>query len=350
MPRFFTTAAFLSLSVLGWAEELGWVSVPFDLFEPAPRSLFSRLGNIVSVGSEGSQAVALTQNEEGKYFLVNFRAFEVLKTTALEPPGGANLVEPRLEAKRGDLALLRNGGDLCLFRDGKFVETIVFRRPPVGAELVDGAMVFFLNAPPFPGTGGEEPLVVLRELSNGQEDVLLRAPQRRAPADPASIYATVDGVATTSGELWTVGVYSGEVRRFNRAGKVVRRTQLPISQGQLTAGDQERMKAELQALVPADATQRPPAAVNLSTPTQRRVVQSLGLWGSRLVVVLKNTTPDGLIAVLPQEPEKPWFFRLPQPLRGADVAVTGEGLWFRTPLGLIRWAALEEFLARIEEQ
>lgn len=79
------------------------------------------------------------------------------------------------------------------------------------------------------------------------------------------------------------------------------------------------------------------------------MVQAIGLWGSRLVVVFKNTNPEGLVAVLQQEPKKAWFFRLPEGLRGTEVAVTAEGLWFKDPLGLIRWAALEEFLKGAEE-
>lgn len=343
MPRFFLAVAILSLAGPALAEEPNWLAIPSDLFEPAPRSMFSKLGTVISVLAEDSHAVALTQNEEGKFFLVSFRAHEVLNTTELETPPGGPLMQPRLEAKRGELALVRNGGDFSLFRGGKFIETIVFQRPPVGAELLDGAIAFFLNAPPVPNTEGEEPLVVLRELSTAEEEVWLRAPKRRVAADPASIYATVDGLAAASGELWVVGVYSGEVRRFNRAGKVLWSSQLAVSGRQLTEGEQERMQAELQKRVPTDATQKPPASLSVSVPAKPRVVQALGLWGSRLVVVLKNTRPEGLVAVLQQVPEKACFFRLPEGLRGSDVAVTAEGLWFRTPLGLIRWAALEEF-------
>jgi len=185
--------------------------------------------------------------------------------------------------------------------------------------------------------------VVVRSLDTGQEEVWWRSTPRKE-TDPYSLLQSVDGVATKDGGLWTVGVYDGKVRRFDRQGKVRWQGQLPLPEEKEDPEAVAQLKEELKAQALKDATRRPPSTVSVEV-ARPRVVKAVGLWRDSLVVVGKGAGA-GKVFVVRDNPPEMLSFQLPESLAPQPLAVTAEGLWFWEPLGLLPWSAVEEQLGK----
>jgi xanthine/CO dehydrogenase XdhC/CoxF family maturation factor len=240
-----------------------------------------------------------------------------------------------------DLALVSSFTDLYLYRQGKLLDKLSLAQPIEGAAFLPGALVLFHPGSWEKKDAGENPLVVVRSLETGHEEVWWRSTPRKE-TDPYSLLQSVDGVATKDGGLWTVGVYDGKVRRFDRQGKVRWQGQLPLPEEKEDPEAVAQLKEELKAQALKDATRRPPTSVEVELAPQERVA-AVGRWNDSLVVVAKGAAA-GKVFVVRDNPPEMLSFQLPESLATQSLAVTAEGLWFWEPLGLLPWSAVEEQL------
>jgi hypothetical protein len=329
-----------ALAGQGVAEE---VQVPLRSLEKPPKAFLSGLGQVFSAVADGPGVAFLTQDAQGRLSLVRAKGMQVLSRVSLEKPSEGDWDYPRLLAVAEDLALVDAFSAGVLFRNGKVVRSFPTQAPLVGAQIHGENLVLFSQPVPDPRTSEEEPLVMLQSLSGSEEEVWLRARPRKEQ-DPLSIYQAVDGVVTKDGGLWTVGVYDGEVRRFDRQGKVRWQGQLPLPEEKEDPEAVAQLKEELKAQALKDATRRPPTSVEVELAPQERVA-AVGRWNDSLGVVAKGAAA-GKVFVVRDNPPEMLSFQLPESLAPQPLAVTAEGLWFWEPLGLLPWSTVEEQLGK----
>lgn len=301
-------------------------------FVAAPKSLATLLSQAGFPCPWDEGAATLVRGEKG-FQLVHFSSTGVESLGSLQAPA-EGLEYANVWGACGTTVVVMSNLKTYLYEGTRLAKAEPWPFAIAGAAC-DGARVFlFPRLSPAPESPGKEAAVRVVDLATGKEEVWLASPAREKPDDPFPVYATVKGALTTSGKLWVVGLYTGEVRLFSPQGKLLWQGKLPPEAGPQKVGDEEQnlLRSQLEAEVTGDATKRRPQKVQVLVPTKEVTVSAVGSWGEALVVLTENTTPRQVLVVSP-DGQSTRRFSLPSRFSQSRAAVTAEGIWFQDPPG-----------------
>lgn len=317
------------------------LAVPDGQFVAAPKSLAVVLSQAGFLCPWEGDVATLLRGEKGVQ-LLRFSSKGAESLGALEAPA-EGLEYANVWGACGDIVVVMSNLKTYLYERTRLQKTEPWPFAIAGAAC-DGARLFlFPRLSPAPESPGNEGAVRVVDLATGGEEVWLASPAREKPDDPLPVYATVNGALTTSGKLWVVGLYSGEVRLFSPQGKLLWEGKLPAEVGPQRVGEEEQnlLRSQLEAEVTGDATKRRPQKVQVLVPTRKVTVSAVGSWGEALVVLTENTAPRQVLVVSP-DGQSLRRFTLPSRFSQSRAAVTAEGIWFQDPAGYFPRSLFEE--------
>lgn len=319
----------------------GTLAIPDGQFVTAPKGLAALLSQARYLCPWEREVATLVQGEKG-FHLVRFSSRGSERLGSLEAPA-EGLEYANVWGACGDTVVVMSNLKTYLYEGTRLAKAEPWPFAIAGAAC-DGARLFlFPRLSPAPESPGKEAAVRVVDLATGEEEVWLASPAREKPDDPLPVYATVKGALTTSGKLWVVGLYSGEVRLFSPQGKLLWQGKLPAEAGPQKVGEevQNLLRSQLEAEATGDATKKRPHRVQVLVPQSQVTVSSVGSWGEALVVLTENTAPRQVLVVSP-DGQSIRRFSLPSRFARSRAAVAEEGIWFADPPGYFPRSLFEE--------
>lgn len=337
--RFF----FRVLPLLVWASVCGQVVqehrsvfgqvVRENQFEPAGKALARALSGAQRAVPWDRQLATLKEERDGTYRLLRFSRRGVEDLGRLEAPT-TGLAYANVWAACGPSLVVMSRLEVYLYRGVELARSDPWDDAIAGAACDARRLFLFPRIPADERSPGREPVVKVVDLSTFEESVWRVSPPRASEDDPLPVYSEVKGALTRSGKLWTVGLYSGEVRLFNAQGKELMSIALPpeIMPAAAPPDQQAVDRALLEAKVRGDATKPQPSGTRTLVPNRKVAVDAVGAWGEELVVVAGGAEAPSVV-LLSADEGPPRVFRLPPRFLHKPAAVSEDGVWFLDPPG-----------------